>query len=641
MNLIVKSRIGMQTPLDVKIWNLQRWIIYMMAVALAAVALILRASLQNQLGPNLVFAFSVIAAAASAYIGGFGPGIIASLIGFAGSFYLMVTTRELAALSTTSMIFQVISYSCTCIFICLLTHRLRTIAAKNSHLLKEIDVTRLQSEDVLDSITDAFYVVDKNWTIVQTNAAFDDLVSERSGKVLGKNLWDTFPVPPEHPIYNALNVCMKDRNAQAFEVEDKINGRWYEVRAYPTAVGISVFNHDITERTVLEKRREILLADEQAARSAAEDESRMKEEFLSVLSHELRTPIASLSGWANLLTTRPYSPELFKEGLTSIDQSTRMQTKILEELLDISRINAGKLRVEMEYIGFSGIAEEAIAFNSSAAQSKNITISFEDKAPNLVVRGDTARLHQVISNLISNAIKFSHKGGRVKVQMSILDSNACCTVDDGAGIEPDFLPHVFERFRQANSSSSRKYGGLGLGLAIAKQLIELQGGTLEAHSEGPGKGSSFSACLPIVPFAQQTIKSPENHVSVESLGGVRILIVEDDPSTRLLLTRLFEELEAEVTAVDDAQVALELLTKVDPNLILSDVGLPVMDGHSFVRAVRQRSDKLQNVPAVALTAFARAADRKAALDAGFNAFHTKPVNAPALVRTIAQLTSER
>ena len=204
----------------------------------------------------------------------------------------------------------------------------------------------------------------------------------------------------------------------------------------------------------------------------------------------------------------------------------------------------------MEYIGFSSVVEEAISIHMAAAKSKNITLTFEDKAPDIVVRGDSARLNQVIANLISNAIKFTQKGDNVQITLSVTDSNACCTVqDDGEGIDPAFLPLVFERFRQANSSSSRKYGGLGLGLAIAKQLIELQGGTLEAHSDGAGKGSTFSACLPVIPCEQQSATASDGPTEIESLDGIRILIVEDDSSTRLLLTRLFEKLDATVNAV--------------------------------------------------------------------------------------------
>ena len=642
MKDVVKSHWAGQMTLDFKIWNLPKWVIYLLAISLASFALFLRATLQSQLGENLIFAFSVLAVAASAYIGGFGPGFLASVIGLLGCTYLLETTNSPGNLSTATTSFQLLSFASICMFICLLTHRLRTFATRNNQLKQEIDITKLQSADVLESITEAFYVVDKNWMIVQTNSAFDDLVLERTGAVLGKNLWNTFPVSHDHPIFTALSSCMNDRLPQLIDVENKLSGKWYEVKAYPTAIGISVFNHDITERIILEQRREILLADERAARSAAEAESRMKEEFLAVLSHELRTPIASLSGWANLLKTRPFTPELLMEGLTSIDHSARMQTKILEELLDVSQINSGRLRVEMEYIGFSSVVEEAISIHMAAAKSKNITLTFEDKAPDIVVRGDSARLNQVIANLISNAIKFTQKGDNVQITLSVTDSNACCTVqDDGEGIDPAFLPLVFERFRQANSSSSRKYGGLGLGLAIAKQLIELQGGTLEAHSDGAGKGSTFSACLPVIPCEQQSATASDGPTEIESLDGIRILIVEDDSSTRLLLTRLFEKLDATVNAVEDAQTALEAISTFEPGLVLSDVGLPIMDGYAFVRKLRQRRDQFKDVPTVALTAFARAVDRKSALDAGFNAFHTKPVNAPALIKTIAELTARK
>ena len=243
-----------------------------------------------------------------------------------------------------------------------------------------------------------------------------------------------------------------------------------------------------------------LLDEERLARTTAEEASQMKDEFLSLLSHELRSPMASLSGWTTLLTSKPYSAELFKEGLECIDRSTKLQTRILEELSDMSRLNAGKVEVEREYLDFSTAADEAISNHMAAAKARNISLAFAEEPKRLIVRGDTTRLGQVISILISNAIKFTKKGGTVKVSMSEDGLMARCTVeDDGEGIEPALLPDLFDRNRRAKSSHSRKSSGLGLGLSIAKQLIELQGGTLVAHSSGVDMGSSFTASLPLVP----------------------------------------------------------------------------------------------------------------------------------------------
>ncbi len=630
----------MTTPFDHRVWSQPRWFHYSLAVVLAFLALYFRALLDPSLGSKAPFAVSILPVALAAYAGGFWPGMVASFIGLTGSAILFVEPQHsLLIANTPGQLLQLILAAAICIFFCIIAGRLRMSAMSTIRLANEIDTDRSQFKDVLESITDAFFAVNKDWNLVQANPAFERLVENGAGDVIGRNLWSVFPDRENTPFSQALHTAMTERKPQRIDSES--DGKWYHFRAYPTALGVSVFIHDVTERKQFEQRRDRMLSDERVARSAAEEAGRMKEEFLATLSHELRTPMTSLLGWAEMLNRGKVSDERLAEGLTSIEQSARMQAKMVDELLDISRINAGKLKVESEYMTLSELAEEGVAIHRPAALAKAIQLTFEDSAPDAIVRGDSARLHQVFSNLISNAIKFSGRGGKVTVRVFAEGSSTCLSVEDkGEGMSPEFLPFVFDRFRQANSTSSRRYGGLGLGLAIAKQLIELQGGTIIAESPGLGEGSTFTVCLPTAALGDRAPHSTLNLTEPGTLEGVRILLVEDDDATRLLLTRVIEEHKGTVLPTPDAESALNSIVDFDPHVVLSDIGMPVIDGYAFMRLMRERTDRFRDVPSVALTAFARDSDRKAATDAGFTAFHTKPVNAPALIRTLVELAAK-
>lgn len=623
---------------DKKIWNQPRWLHYAIGINLAILAIFVRDQLNSFLQDRAPFALSIIPVAIAAYIGGFGPGILTGLIGLVASTFFFIQPTNSLVITSFADLFQIGAAAIICIFISVVAGRLRKTVLTSALLAEQLEADRRQTRDVLQSTTDAFYAVDADWNVIQTNPAFDKLLVDRGGSILGKRLWDVLPESPGNPLYDALQTAQFSRKSSTLDVLDSAGNKCYYVRVFPTTLGVSVFFNDVTEQRQIEESKTRMLADERMARSAAEEAGRLKEEFLATLSHELRTPMTSLLGWATMLNNGKVSPERLKEGLNSIENSARIQARMVEELLDVSRINAGKLKIELEFLILSDIVEEAVSIHKPAALVKNIELAFIDEGPNSVVRGDAARMHQVFSNLISNAIKFSAKESRVQVRTFLEGSTACCEVcDEGEGIAPEFIAQVFDRFRQANSSISRKHGGLGIGLSIAKQLIELQGGTIDVKSAGRGKGSTFTTCLPLSALSEKFSHSLNDPEPTFALEGVRILIVEDDSSTRLLLTRLIEDHHGITFAAEDATMALKAIEDFRPDVILSDIGLPETDGYGFMKKVRGRSDGFEKIPAVALTAFAREVDRRAARDAGFTAFHTKPVNASALIKTLIDL----
>ncbi len=628
----------MTTKFDRLLWSQPKWLHYGVAVVLAVAFLVVRHSLHGYLGDRSAFGLSLVPVAIVAYMGGFGPGIVCAIIGLAGSTYLFASPDHAFTIADPYLVVQLAIFSTVSLFIALVAGRLRKSAFRNSRLVEQMDADRQQMDDVLTSVTDAFFCVDPGWNLIQFNPAFSELVRDTEGVALGRSLWEIFPARESTPVFQMLQRVMKHRVAEVLEAQRPDSEYWFQLRAFPTRFGLSVFIQDVTERKVFDRRREKMLADERVARSVSEEAGRMKEEFLAILSHELRTPMTSLLGWANLLNRETVSPERLREGLISIEASAKTQAKMVEELLDLSRINAGKLRIEMEFLTLSDLVEEAVRTHRPAAAAKSITVKLQDESQGAMVRGDSGRLHQVFANLISNAIKFTPKGGHVEVCSYKEGSSMCFTVkDNGEGIAPEVMPHIFERFRQANSTYARRFGGLGLGLSIAKQLVELQGGTIEAKSEGVGEGSEFKVCLPVVPLREQKLAMSSVGSSIFDLKGARVLVVEDDPSTRMLLRRLIEEHNGLVRTAEDAQEGMDAISLFRPNVILSDVGLPNMDGCAFMCMVRKREDRYKDVPAVALTAFARDEDRAMATEAGFSAFMTKPVNSSLLMKTLVDL----
>lgn len=412
---------------------------------------------------------------------------------------------------------------------------------------------------------------------------------------------------------------------------------------------------DITERKRAEAERESLLASERAARAEAERISRLKDEFLATLSHEIRTPLNAILGWAKLMNGGDAEPEDLRQGLEVIERNARAQAQIIEDLLDMSRIIGGKVRLDVQRVDLAAIVRAAVDTIRPAADAKGIRLqAILDPLIGVVVNGDPNRLQQVLWNLLSNAVKFTPKNGRIQVVLERVNSHLEISVtDSGEGIKPEFLPLVFDRFRQADASTTRRHGGLGLGLSIVKQLVELHGGTVQAHSEGVGQGTTFIISLPLLilrvapdsadngrrhPRATTTTTSSSSGMTdaCVEIAGVRVLVVDDEPDARTLVKRLLEDCDAIVTTAGSADEAVSLVGSQSFDVLVSDVGMPGEDGYSLIRRIRTLDpDAGGTLPAIALTAYARAEDRVRAIAAGFQMHVAKPVEPVELITMVA------
>ena len=438
--------------------------------------------------------------------------------------------------------------------------------------------------------------------------------------------------------------------------------RWFQCRAVPIKdkqgaivrwLGTST---DIHEQYTAGLERENALQREKEARIEAESVSQMKDEFLATISHELRTPLNAVFGWLQILKDPETTPAEYQEGLAIIDRNVHAQGQLVNDLLDMSGMVKGKVRMNLQPLDFSQVVKMAVESALPTAVTKDIVLSQTLEEHVGLVRGDEARLQQIVWNLLSNAIKFTPKGGRVDVKLARFDASVEVSVtDSGEGIHPNFLAHVFERFRQADAAVSRAHGGLGLGLAITRQLVELHGGSIHAESKGVGRGATFRVILPSVQAAENVpMEKPKSTTQIISLPtgrnatrlkNSRLLIIDDDAETRSILRQILEGNEAVVQTASGAVEALEMLAdhSVEPvQAIICDLSMPVVSGYEFITRLRNSPDeRLQKLPALALTSFARVEDREHALQAGFNFYVSKPVEPRQIVSAVANLLQSR
>ncbi|MBA4017072.1 MAG: hypothetical protein C0483_07870 [Pirellula sp.] len=407
---------------------------------------------------------------------------------------------------------------------------------------------------------------------------------------------------------------------------------------------------DITDRKHDEDRRSALLEAERSARSSAERAGRMKDEFLATLSHELRTPLNAILGWSQILKMTGTDSAEAAEGVDVIERNARAQAQIIEDLLDMSRIISGKIELDVQHVDLAAVVRSSVHTMQPAADAKEIHIETKLDARATSILADTNRLQQVFWNLLSNAVKFTSRGGLVRVALQRVDSHIeIRVIDSGEGIDPAFLPHVFDRFRQADATTTRRHGGLGLGLAIVKQLVELHGGSIRAESAGLGKGSTFVVSLPLSAVQTAPSPTPERRRSGDAAKltvpksesrfvGLKILVVDDEADARALLRRLLEGCGAIVFVASTVDDALELIAQEQPDVIISDIGMPGEDGYSLIRRVRALpADRGGGIPAVALTAYARSEDRISAIVAGFTHHLAKPVEPAELIAVVSSI----
>lgn len=400
----------------------------------------------------------------------------------------------------------------------------------------------------------------------------------------------------------------------------------------------------IQQLRAADEEKRLLLDREQAARTEAERASRIKDEFLATLSHELRTPLNAILGWSQLLIHGREDPKTLDEGLEVIERNARVQTQIISDLLDMSRIISGKVRLDMQRVDPGAMIQASVDSVRPSAETKGLQLRVLIDPLAGPVTGDPSRLQQVVWNLVSNSIKFTPAGGKIEVRLERVDSHVeIAVVDTGEGIDPAFLPHVFERFRQADASTTRNHGGLGLGLSIVKQLIEMHGGTIRAKSPGIGKGATFIVLLPVRVTQEVDGKAvsgrhpaaserPTDFCQDVSLRGLNVLVVDDEPDARGLVKRVLEDCDAQVVTAASTSEAIEAIRAQSFDVIVSDIGMPNQDGYEFLLAARQLGVK---APAIALTAFARAQDRLRSLHAGYQHHLSKPIEPAELVAIVA------
>ena len=395
------------------------------------------------------------------------------------------------------------------------------------------------------------------------------------------------------------------------------------------AAVISVVRAALRARQRQYETRDILLT-LHATRAEAEAANRLKDEFLATLSHELRTPLNAILGWTTMLRHGQVGPERVARALDVVERNARAQARLIEDVLDMSRIVTGKLRLESLPVSLAAVIDAAVEAVRPTADAKQIRITSDMSTSVPMIWGDSARLQQVLWNLLSNAVKFTPAEGEVRVLLGSHRSAVVVTVSDtGMGLSSDFVPYVFDRFRQADQSVTRGHGGLGLGLSIVKHLVELHGGWVEARSDGQGRGSTFTVALPIpalssMPGDRTTLDQRQVDAFAIRLPGRTVLVVDDDAATRDLLTQLIGGTGAEVDTVESSQAAMEAVQRRRYDAIIADIGMPGEDGYTLIRRVRALGDGSARVPAIALSAYTRAEDREAARRAGFTSFVAKP-----------------
>ena len=499
----------------------------------------------------------------------------------------------------------------------------------------------------LTSIGDAVITTDTKCRVTFMNTVAEALTGHKTADAMGKHIDEVFLIvnentrlKAENPIHKVLetgkirglanHTALISKGGTEFPIDDSA-APIYDINN--KLMGVVLVFRDITERHTYETT----LRD---SVKTAQNATRAKDEFLAIVSHELRTPLTAMLGWVRMIQNRNLEPKLVTKGLAVIERNINVQTQLIEDLLDISRIIAGKMNLSIHPTNLERVVTAAIESVRPSADAKNIAIDV-DLRP-IWISADADRLQQIVWNLLANAIKFTEKGGKVSARIEQTSSHARVIVtDNGKGIDREFLPHLFDRFSQQDASITRVHGGLGLGLSIVKHLVEAHGGTVHADSGGIGKGTTLTVVLPI-PVALTAVpeggKTPVPSEAEISLKGIRVLVVDDEADARDLLQEIITQYGGIITASASSSHALTILEVFKPDILVSDIGMPGMDGYEFIQKIRNNEDStLKGIPAIALTAYARNDDRRRAIEAGFQAHEPKPIEPNRLVMLIAQL----
>lgn len=506
--------------------------------------------------------------------------------------------------------------------------------------------SEMRNRAIFRAAMDGIITIDERGIIESLNPAAELLFGYGTGEAVGQNIGVFLPDVEKagdfspQAIGNGRELVGRRKDGSNLHLDLSLSEQ--ELGGRKMFIGLV---HDVTDRKQIEQQREKHLAMERAARSDAERANRMKDEFLATVSHELRTPLNAILGWAQLLRTSDGNGDDFRQGIETIERNARSQAQLVDDLLDMSRITSGRMRLEIERVNLADVIDAATESVKPAAAAKEIALQRDNAESVPAINGDASRLQQIVWNLLSNAIKFTPRGGRVTVRLFAEPGHVGISISDtGIGIKPDFMDHLFQRFRQADASITRRHGGLGIGLSICRHLVELHGGTLTAQSEGEDKGSTFTVQLPCFnPVAKPSAPVAGAEAGTQlDLAGVKVLVVDDEPDSRDLVKRMLSGFHAEVRAAASAAEAMQQIHSDPPHVLISDIGMPGEDGYALVRQIRALPPgQGGSIPALALTAFARAEDRTRAILSGFQAHLAKPVEAQELAANIALLTGRQ
>ena len=619
---------------------------YAVAVVCAVFGVLARMGLDPVWGVRLPLITLYPAVALAAWFGGFRPGLVTTMLcAIAGAYYWFPPTHGLRGKQSADLIALAVFVGIGVLF---------------SALNEALHRRRRQMDALLDHSLDAVIVADREGRIVTWNPKAEQLFGWSRDEVLGQSLADTI-VPPslreahrrgiahylatgEGPVLNRL-IELSARRRDGTEIP-------VEIAITPVRLGgaviFSAFLRDISDRKRIEAERATLLAREQTARAEAEAANRAKDEFLTILSHELRTPLNAVYGWARMLRSRQLDEAASARALEAIDRNANAQVRLIDDLLDVSRVITGKMRLDVRPVDLPAVVDAALDAVRPAAEAKGIRLQSVLDPRSGPMTGDPNRLQQVVWNLLINAVKFTAKGGQVQVHLQRVASHVEIVVSDtGRGIAPDLLPFVFDRFRQQDSSSTRASTGLGLGLALVKHFVELHGGSVAAQSPGEGQGATFTVKLPVtiaeiaapsITRAHPTAASMERPELPVRLDGLRVLVVDDDADALDLASAILIEAGAAVRVCSSAPEALEMLRQWAPDVLVADIEMPEEDGYSLIRKVRALdAERGGKTPAVALSAYGRTQDRMRSLTAGYNMHVPKPVDPGELTTIIASV----
>ena len=624
---------------------------YSVAALSVVLALLLTQLLMPLIAPTISPLFFA-AVTLSAWYGGLGPGLLATVLSvFASDYFLIPPLYSFGQASGADFV-QLFAFSAVAGLTSSLNAAQRGAKQRVEESLLRLQTSEEKYRHLMDTAYEGIWLLDAQLRTEYVNERLAQMFGYTRQEMCDRSLYDFMDRQARTEAQRRV-----ERRKQGITEQFDFRYRhrdgsdlWAIVSTRPRLnqqgqfIGVLAMLTDITERKQGEKEREQLLVREQEARQLAEAASRMKDEFLAVVSHELRSPLNAILGWCQLLRTRSFDEATTQKALETIERNAEAQNQLIEDLLDVSRIIRGKVRLYARPLNLGQVIETAVDTVAPTAQNKSIQIQTQLDDVGLI-DGDPDRLQQVLWNLLSNAIKFTPEGGRIEVHLSRDDSHAKIQVSDtGIGIDSEFLPYVFERFRQQSSTTTRAYGGLGLGLAITQNLVELHGGTIIVNSSGKDRGSTFTVTLPLASDSETREQVPLSQPSSAdqmALTKLRVLVVDDELDSREFLIAALEQYGAQVTAAASASEALRILEQFNPDVLVSDIGMPIEDGYALIHKIRNLPSERGKILAVALTAYTTEADQRKVLQVGFQRHVPKPTNARQLAAVVADLAKTK